>query len=195
MNLASLEFEISRLCAPLQPQPKARSDFLTSLSEKRLKKGEHLLREGEAVNALYFIRSGLLRYYYLVDGVEHTGQFFDHGMFFTDVFGVINRAPALLNIDALDVCEITIIPINVLMAAYDADQAYERFGRRMIEQSMMGSQRRTANLLKHSPEERYTQFVLSRPEVADRIPQYMIASYLGITPEALSRIRRRSLKS
>jgi CRP-like cAMP-binding protein len=195
MNLASLEFEMSRLCAPLQLQLKAKSTFFASLTEKRLQKGEHLLREGETINSLYFVRSGLMRYYYLVDGVEHTGQFFDKGAFFTDIFGVLARAPALLNIDALDISEIIVIPTDALLAAYDADHAFERFGRRMIEQNMIGSQRRTANLLKYAPEELYTQFVLSRPEVADRIPQYMIASYLGITPEALSRIRRRRSKS
>jgi CRP-like cAMP-binding protein len=194
MSVASLEFEILRLCAPLQPEPKAHSVFLASLKEKRFQKNEHLMREGDAVNELYFIRSGLMRYYYMGDGVEHTGQFLDQGMFFTDILAVFNRVPALLNIDALDVCDITIIPVNVLFDAYDADHAYERFGRRLMEQSMMGSQRRTSNLLKYSPEERYAQFVVARPEVAERIPQYMIASYLGITPEALSRIRRRRSK-
>ena len=77
------------------------------------------------------------------------------------------------------------------MAAYDADHAVERFGRIMVEGALMGSQRRTAGLLSLSPDERYRRFVATRPEVARRVPQYLIASYLGITPEALSRIRGR----
>jgi CRP-like cAMP-binding protein len=64
-----------------------------------------------------------------------------------------------------------------------------------MEEGVAGSQRRTANLLQLKPDERYARFVASRPELARRVPQFLIASYLGITPEALSRIRRRRLQT
>jgi CRP-like cAMP-binding protein len=71
----------------------------------------------------------------------------------------------------------------------------ERAGRRWMEEGVAGSQRRTANLLQLKPQERYARFVATRPELARRVPQFLIASYLGITPEALSRIRRRRLRA
>jgi CRP/FNR family transcriptional regulator, anaerobic regulatory protein len=194
MELSALDFQMSRLYAPLTPSPQARASFIATLTEKNLRKGEHLLREGEISNSLFFIRKGLMRYYYLVDGVEHTGQFFDEGMFFADLFSMTTQAPAIQNIDALEPCEIIVIPRYALLAAYSEDHAYERFGRCLITESMMGSVKRTADLLKCTPEERYLHFIASRQNLVERIPQYIIASYLGITPEALSRIRRRIAK-
>ncbi len=193
MDVSALEREIERLAAPLRPGGAARSAFCAALRERRIEKGQHLFREGDAADSLYFVRSGLIRYYYLADGVEHTGQFFDGGKFLADVFALTTGAPGLQNIDALEACEIVVIPRPALLAAFEADHAYERFGRRMMEEAMAGSQRRSASLLKFSPEERYERFVAMRPEVARRVPQYIVASYLGITPEALSRIRRRRL--
>ncbi|MBX9745262.1 MAG: Crp/Fnr family transcriptional regulator [Hyphomonadaceae bacterium] len=191
MNLSALEQAIVRYASPLTPDPKAWAAFAEPIRARRLAKGEHLVREGDAAHSLYFIQSGLLRYYYLADGVEHTGQFFDDGMFVGDVLALTTRAPCVQNIDALAPSDLLLIPREALQAAYDADHAFERFGRRAMEEVAVGSQRRSANLLKLSPEQRYASFIAARPEVAKRVPQYIIASYLGITPEALSRIRKR----
>lgn len=180
-----------RGAAPLKPHPTAEAAFMGALHERTLTKGQHLLREGDPGEAIFFVRSGLLRYYYSADGVEHTGQFFDEGTFVADVFALTSGAPSLQNINALEASEVIVIPLAAMMAAYDADHGFERFGRRMMEAALAGSQRRTASLLKLSPAARYRRFVEMRPEVARRVPQYTIASYLGITPEALSRIRRR----
>jgi CRP/FNR family transcriptional regulator, anaerobic regulatory protein len=68
---------------------------------------------------------------------------------------------------------------------------FERLGRFMAEQTFIAISQRLSSLLLQSPEERYVQLLRERPKVVQRVPQYMIASYLGITPEALSRIRRR----
>jgi CRP-like cAMP-binding protein len=191
MDMTALEREIERLAAPLKPSERVKTVFRASLSQRSVDKGGHLFREGEIAQGLFFIRSGLVRYYYLVDGVEHTGQFFSEGAFLADVFALTTGAPGLQNIDALEPSDVIVIPRPALVAAFEADHAYERFGRRMMEEAMAGSQRRTASLLKLSAEERYERFVSTRPEIARRIPQYLIASYLGVTPEGLSRIRRR----
>ncbi len=94
-------------------------------------------------------------------------------------------------VQAIGAARVLRLPREALLAAYGADHAVERFGRLMIEEALVGSQRRSANLLTLTPDERYRRFVETRPEVARRVPQYLIASYLGITPEALSRIRGR----
>ncbi|KPF67319.1 hypothetical protein IP88_12400 [alpha proteobacterium AAP81b] len=174
--------------------PKVLATLLASVRPRRVLRGEHLCRQGEPSDSVVFIRSGLLRYYYLADGNEHTGQFFDEGMLVGDVFTMTGGAPALQNIDALEASELLVLPIAALHAAYAADHGLERFGRRLIEIGMVGSQRRTAALLQLSPEARYDRFVATRPEVARRVPLYLVASYLGITPEALSRIRRRRVQ-
>jgi CRP-like cAMP-binding protein len=193
MDVSMLEQALARLTIPLVPNPTVQAAFRSTLRERTLTKGQHLFREGDTGEALYFIRTGLLRYYYLAEGVEHTGQFFDEGKFVGDVFALTTGAPGLQNIDALEPTAVIVIPLTALTASYEADHAFERFGRRLMEEAMAGSQRRTATLLKLSPEDRYTRFVTTRPEIARRVPQYIVASYLGITPEALSRIRRRRL--
>ena len=186
---------MARLSAPLVVSSRARDALAQTVTARRLSKGEHLVREGDTAAHLYFVCTGVLRYYYLADGVEHTGQFFDAGMFLADVHSVSTGAPAEQNIDALESSDVLCIPLAAVRAAYDADHAYERFGRRVMEEAMAGSQRRSANLLKLSPEERYARFIATRPDVARRVPLYVIASYLGVTPEALSRIRRRRVTS
>lgn len=191
MDVKNLVDAVARYSAPLRATERAETAFLQSVSVRKIGKGEHLFRQGDAAQALYFVNAGLLRYYYLADGVEHTGQFFDDGMFVADVASLSTGAPGLQNIDALELTEALVIPRAALLAAYDADHAYERFGRRIMEEVVAGSQRRSASLLMLSPEVRYERFLAARANVARRVPQYTIASYLGITPEALSRIRRR----
>lgn len=195
MTEPSLESEIVRQAAPLIPGSAALSTFLAATRAQTLAKGQTLFRAGEPTTALYFVTHGLLRYYYLADGAEHTGQFFDAGLFLGDVASLMTGADSVQTVDAIEASTVIVIPGTALKAAYDADHAMERFGRRVVEQAMAGSQRRSAALLQLSPEENYERLLRLRPEVARRTPLYMIASYLGVTPEALSRIRRRRIGS
>jgi len=136
----------------------------------------------------------LLRYYFndpSDGGQERTGQFFDEGVVVTDAESFLARVPAEQNFEALEKSSIVVLTRAVLNRGYDEDHAIERFGRLMLEEALIGSQRRASRLLTLQPEDRYRLFVETRPEVARRVPQYLIASYLGLTPESLSRIRRR----
>jgi CRP-like cAMP-binding protein len=159
-----------------------------------VEKGEHILRAGSVADEVFFVHQGLLRYYFndpADGGQERTGQFFDQGLVATDAESYLLRIPATQNFEALEKSSIIALPRLVLNAGYDQDHAIERFGRLMVEEALIGSQRRATRLLILQPEERYRTFIESRPEVARRVPQYLIASYLGLTPESLSRIRRR----
>ena len=109
---------------------------------RTLAKGQHLTRQGEPSQALYFVRSGLIRYYYLADGVEHTGQFFDEGTVVADVHALLTGGSGLQNIDALEPSVVLEIPRSALQMAFDEDHALERTGRRWMEEGMAGSQRR-----------------------------------------------------
>ncbi len=136
------------------------------------------------MRAAWLILTGVFRYSYLREGVERTGQFFSAGMLF-------GHGGELYSFDALVEGSVLEIPLPAMARAYDEDHAIERFGRITAEQGFAGARRRAANLLQKSPEERYEMLVQDRPEVARAVPLQVIASYLGITPEALSRIRRR----
>ena len=158
---------------------------------RTLDKGDHLLREGEVAAHVAFVETGLLRYYYLADGREHTGQFFFPGQLVTDVASFVRRSPALQNLDALEPTRVLLIARADLDALYDADPAFERFGRRLFQDALAYSQLRTASLLRDSAEGRYLALLDERPKVMEAVPLQTVASYLGVTPEALSRIRRR----
>ena len=187
---------INKLASPMVPQEATLQTLIRRSTERVLDKGQHLSSAGEVADTLYFVRSGLLRYYYLSDGKEHTGQFFDSRAFVADLSSITTGAPTQQFVEALEASHVMCIPVAALQDAYDADHAMERFGRRLVEAAMAGSQRRSANLLVRTPEQRYDTFARTRPEIAGKVAQYMMASYLGITPESLSRIRaRRTLRS
>lgn len=168
---------------------------LPALSFRSLQKGEILLSEGQVGNQVYFIREGLLRLYYLRDGEEHIRQFFFENGFAADLASCITGAPALLTIDALEPCELTVLDYEMLTRAYDTSPSLQKLGRKIVEYNFLGLARRMTSLFLLDAEARYEELVSSRPKVVQRIPQYMIASYLGVTPEGLSRIRKRLAQS
>jgi CRP-like cAMP-binding protein len=189
LNCNDLKVAIIKLSEPLVLGDETLQELESHLRVRKLSKGEHVLHAGDLADALYFVRSGVLRYYYLSGGVEHTGQFFEAGNFFGDVFALTTGQPALQNIDAVVDAEVLAMPLRILEDLFLVDHALERWGRRTVENAMAGSQRRTASLLQLDPSTRYENFLKARPSIAKIVPQYIIASYLGITPEALSRIR------
>jgi CRP-like cAMP-binding protein len=156
----------------------------------------HIVTAGEPFEHLLFVYEGLIRYYYLdeVTGDERTGQFFEEGTVYTDVSSFLSGHPSTQYVQALSPCQILTIPRAAIYAAFNTDHSMERFGRLMLEQALIGAQSRTAGLMNKNLEERYRNFVAARPSVARRVPQYLIASFLGVTPEALARVRRRSTR-
>ncbi len=170
---------------------------LARLSElRRPEKLEHLIIAGQPVEHIMFVHEGLIRYYYLdeANGDERTGQFFEEKSVYTDVASFVGQFPTDQYIQALTSCEILMIPRAAVYSAFNTNHGMERFARMMVEQALTGSQRRTANLMTKSLDERYRHFVAARPSVARRVPQYLIAGFLGVTPEALARARRRTTR-
>lgn len=193
----ALMARVEQAVLPLVPSEMSKWELRSGAIHRAYQKGQHLLRAGDDANEVFFIHKGLIRYYFhdpVDDGQERTGQFFDEGTVVTDAESFLTQSAAVQSFEALELSSIVALPRSVLYAAYDLDHAMERFGRLMLEEALIGSQRRASRLLTLQPEERYKTFVRTRPEVARRVPQYLIASYLGLTPESLSRIRRRIAK-
>lgn len=165
--------------------------FATLLTPRRLTKHEHWLRAGEVCTHIAFVNQGCLRYYYLKDGSEFNGQFFFEGAWVGEYQSFLTGQSSIQYIDALEDTELLVMPRTDLLALYSERPVFERFGRLIAENVVIGSQRRTASLLFDTPEERYLKLITERPKVVERIPLHQIASYLGIKPESLSRIRRR----
>jgi CRP-like cAMP-binding protein len=165
--------------------------FVMLLKPLRLAKNEHFLRAGEVCTHLAFINLGCLRYYYLKDGEEFNGQFFFEGAWVGEYKSFLTGQPAVQYFNALEDTELLVMHRSDLEQLYVDLPKFERFGRVLAENVVIGSQHRTASLLFETPEERYLKLLKDRPKVMERVPLHHIASYLGIKPESLSRIRKR----
>ena len=147
--------------------------------------------EGEVCNFGVFIAKGCIRYYYSLDGVESTGNFFFENDWYSDFESLMCSKPSLINIEALEDC--------VLYLAYKHDfekliseyPVFNSFLLIMMERAIKGLAHRNMAMSLLSHEERYLRFVKYCPKVVERVSLKHIASYLGIQPESLSRIRTR----
>lgn len=165
--------------------------FYELLTFKTLRKKEELLSLGEVCRGAFYLYEGCIRYYNLVEGEEITGQFFFENSWYSDYESFLMEIPSQQVIQALEPCSVAILSKDALLSLYQRIPKFERFGRLMAENAFVGLRKRTESLTNLSAEERYRQLVRNRPKVTTRIPQHYIASYLGIKPQSLSRIRKR----
>jgi CRP-like cAMP-binding protein len=165
--------------------------FCSKFILRHIHKKEFLVRQGETCRHIAFINEGLLRLFYDIEGEEHVRQFHFERSFCSEYQSFLTEKPALMSLQALEDTEILLISHTDIHALFRINQEFERIGRILAEQSFIFVSQRFASMLLEEPETRYQNLVRERPKVIQRVPQYMIASYLGITPEALSRIRKR----
>lgn len=161
---------------------------------RKFEKKEHWLLPGDFCTEIALILTGCLRYYYSREGVERTGQFFFEGGWFTDYESWITKQPSIIGIDAIEPTELLILPFRELENLYEQNPKFERLGRLMAENTIIGIRNRNISLLNDKPEEAYLKLMKERPKVMERVPQHLIASFLGIEPETLSRIRKKISK-
>jgi CRP-like cAMP-binding protein len=165
--------------------------FKTLFTKNTIKKRELLVREGDICRYTYFIEKGIIGVY-TVDtaGEMHVVQFGFEGYWIGDLYSFYTGKPALYNIEALEDCEVLQIDFDTQEAAYEAIPKLERFYRLLVQNAYINAQLRIAKTFSDSAEARYLDLIERQPDILQRVPQYLVASYLGIKPQSLSRIRK-----
>ncbi|MFY0570015.1 Crp/Fnr family transcriptional regulator [Archangium lansingense] len=165
--------------------------ILDSMVVKTCPKGTHLLMAGQVCTEAYFVLQGCVRQYYVVDGEERSNGFFTEDEWVLSIQSMMNQTPA----DHFLVCaEDTTVVVGTEQREGDLYRRFPRFESisRMVMQKVLAEQQEWfASYLTDTPEQRYLKLSKTRPGILQRIPQYQLASYIGVKPESLSRIRKR----
>ena len=172
-----------------------RSYFHSILRPRQVKKKEFLLKAGEVCDWEAFIIEGCVRVYYMDEnGSEVNLMFAVEDWWVSDLGSKIDNRPAELYIQAMENCEILVINSEDKDALYAKIPAFERLFRQLLERALSALQHRFVTTVAQSAEQRYEDFLKRYPDLPNRIAQHHIAAYLGITPEFLSKIRRRRVQ-
>jgi CRP-like cAMP-binding protein len=157
---------------------------------KKLRKRQYLLQEGDVNKHTAFVSKGLLRSYTIDDkGTEHILQFAFEGWWMGDLYSFLTEEPSMFNMEALEDCELLLITKPSWELLLDKVPAFEKYFRILIQNNLIATQKRLMGTLSETAEQKYTNLINNFPGCLNRVPQHMIASYLGITRETLSRIR------
>jgi CRP-like cAMP-binding protein len=170
----------------------AEIDIVKSLfKEKRYKKGDLFLAEGQICKQVGFVAKGLLRYYINHDGEEKTYAFSQENDYVCNYESFLPQSPSLKIIQALEDCDVLVISYDDLEIFYASIREGERFGRIVIGAVFIQLLKDLSSFYTETPELRYERFIKSHADLQQRISQYHIASYVGVKPQSLSRIRKR----
>ncbi len=182
---------IDKIIAILKEHNENWNEFQNTFKEIEISTKTVLLREGEIANTIYFIKKGCLREWFNKDGKDITFQFFFEGQPVASIDSFMNRKPSLFSIESIEPSIIYTIKrsdFDKLLQTYPEakeglnDFIFERF--RNYAQLFLSR-------IKDTPQERYADLIKNHSEIIKRVPQHYIASFLGITPISLSRIRNR----
>ncbi|MBO0330292.1 Crp/Fnr family transcriptional regulator [[Muricauda] lutisoli] len=186
------EILLSHLRETIVLNTEEESIVLDSYTERHLKKKEVLLFAGEVSNHMRFIAEGSLRAYHMdEEAKEHIVQFGIEGWWVNDLYSYLTETPAKQFVQAIEPTIVLQIHRDTLNKLYEKVPAIERFYRLKFEKAYVALQDRTINSMSKSAEERYLEFRSKYRSIEQRVPQYMVASYLGITPEFLSALRKK----
>lgn len=155
-------------------------------------KGDLLIRVGEHIKKIYFILDGIARFFYLTEaGKDFTKHFALKNDFVGSFSSLVLKTPCRFSVQAQTKTEVLAFPIAIIKEGYKRHPSWERIGRIHAEKIAVKKELRECEFLLDSAETRYRSFLKEYHDVADRVPQYHIASYLGITDVSLSRIRKK----
>jgi CRP-like cAMP-binding protein len=164
--------------------------FHSKLLFRKLKKKEIYIQENQVCESAAFVLSGCLRSYTIDDnGFEHILQFAPSDWWITDMFSFISQKPGTIYIDAIEVSEIILLSRADQLDIFEKIPGFERYFRILTENSLVSYRKRVIDGLSLTAIERYHDFCKRYPTLIERLPQKQIASYIGVTPEFLSKIR------
>ncbi|MEZ4805546.1 MAG: Crp/Fnr family transcriptional regulator [Bacteroidia bacterium] len=187
-----MEVKISDLMAnelPLTEEEAIAVDKLIPI--KQFEKGHVLLEEGRVSKECFFTIKGCVRSYQVIDGEERTTQFFVEGDPIASLLSYLNKIPAKHCFQCIEDSVLAVLSFENEQELYKLHPKFESLCRNSIEQEFGKQQEILQNFLTKNPEERYLMILETRPELLQRVPQYHLATFLGVQPESLSRIRKR----
>ena len=165
--------------------------IITSVfTTRKFRKKQYVLQEGDVTRHETLIVSGLTRTYEVDEkGSEHIIQFGMENWWVGDLYSFLSGTPSVYNIDCIEDTEVLQVTKENLEILYERVPKIERYFRILVQNAFIASTRRVSSALTLSATERYNEFVARYPETGQRVADHHIASYLGITPQSLSRIR------
>jgi len=170
---------------------KEQEQLKTFFIPKKLRRKQFFLQEGEVCHYTAFVEKGLLRSYTVDEkGHEHILQFALEGWWIADLYSFLTGEESSYTIDALEDSELLLINTSSYDAMLEAMPKMERYFRLLTQNSLIATQRRLSGKITLSAEENYKRLINGTTDILQRVPQHMIASFLGIAPETLSRIRK-----
>jgi CRP-like cAMP-binding protein len=186
--LAKVEQLIKKIIEPNDEEWQA---FVEIVEYRSLKKKDLLLEEGKVCNFIAFVNSGVLREYCYLSDKETTVDFVGENKFTSDYQSFIMQTPSKQYLEALTDVDLLILKKQGINNLFDKYKVWERFGRLIIEQIFCDVENKRKQIISTNHEEQYRNFVSTYPNIIQQVPQYYIASYLGLTPEHLSRLRKK----
>lgn len=184
--------EIAALIARYLPlSDEEREIIASSIPIKSFEKGSILLREGQISRESYFNIEGIVRKYHIVDGEEHTTEFYREDQAINSLLSYNLKIPAKHYLECVEHCRLAVLTYDKEQELFKKVNGFESLCRVSIEEELGAQQEKLAKFMTSSPEERYVNLMKQQPSLLQRVPQYYLASYLGVKPESLSRIRKR----
>lgn len=168
--------------------------LLESYPIKRFKKGDCILAEGVITQDAFLVLEGCIRKHYVKEGVDKTTGFYTEGEVVAEFASLSLNKPTSNSYSCIEDSTVVVVNSEKEKAFYKKFPRFEEITRMETEKMLGENQEQLSDYITKSPEERYTLLLDQKPELLQRVPQHQIASYLGVTPESLSRIRKRISK-
>ncbi len=166
-------------------------ESLTCFKKVQIERNGFYVKESDVCKKAAFIKKGIFKLYYNLDGVERIMLFFRENQFVTDYYSFLTQTPSKRPIQAIEDSIVYNITYNDFQKLFDKSKKWERVGRMLAERAYIYSVQRANRIIHDDPDTRFMTFLKEYPTLLQRVPQYMIASYLNMTPETYSRVKKR----